>query len=91
MAGFIHSKLFKSPPRVSYDLMHVSDWLPTLLAAVGGNLSNMTSLDGINQWETLTDGVASPRTEVLVNIETGSSPKEALISGDWKLVNQSKR
>ena len=88
VAGFIHGKMF-TEPRVSYDLMHVSDWLPTILTAVDGDLSNLTSLDGFNQWETLKDQKKSPRTEVLVNIETGSFPKSALISGEWKLVNQS--
>ncbi len=59
-------------------LIHVTDWLPTLVAAAGGDASILPSnLDGINLWESLRKGDdgTSPdsedlprRTEFLYNI-----------------------
>lgn len=40
-AGLIWSPLIKKPFRVSNQTMHVSDWLPTLLDAVGGDLRHV--------------------------------------------------
>ena len=34
----------------------MTDWLPTLYAAAGGNLANLPAgIDGINQWPSLAD------------------------------------
>ena len=37
-AGFIWSPLIKNRERVSEQIMHISDWMPTLYEAAGGNL-----------------------------------------------------
>lgn len=56
-AGFVHSQLM--PPFVrgmaNKQLMHVSDWLPTLVEGVAkGNLSDLTvPLDGYNVWPSI--------------------------------------
>jgi len=73
-------------------MMHVSDWLPTLLAAAGYDVTKETdNLDGMNMWETLKDeGIPSPRNEILINIDEQLYKNAALRVGDWKLVNQSK-
>ena len=91
-AALIHSKLLKNQ-RVSHDLMHVSDWLPTLLAAAGYDVTketdNNNKLDGMNLWETLKNpDVTSPRTEVLLNIDDQMYKNAALRVGDWKIVKQ---
>jgi len=49
--------------------MHITDWLPTLLTAAGGNPSNLTSIDGMDLWNALSDDTESPRTSVLHNID----------------------
>jgi arylsulfatase B len=36
--GFIWSPLIKSRERVSEQMMHITDWLPTLYEAAGGNI-----------------------------------------------------
>ena len=39
--GFIHGTMTKSPGSVNWGLHHVTDWLPTLVAAAGGNAATM--------------------------------------------------
>lgn len=53
------------------ELVHVTDWLPTLVAAAGGGqeFSFDKPLDGVNQLSTLTNAAPSARTDVLINIE----------------------
>ncbi|XP_077994636.1 arylsulfatase B-like [Glandiceps talaboti] len=85
-AGFVHSPLLEKPERISRDLIHVCDWLPTLYHLAGGKASDLpTNLDGFNVWDTLSSGKKSPRVEILHNIDPfeGSA---ALRSGDFKLI-----
>ena len=53
----------------SRELIHVTDWLPTLYRAAGGDTTNLEGLDGFDQWEMLTKGKASDRVEMLYNID----------------------
>lgn len=71
--------------------MHATDWLPTLLSAIGNKdyEKSKNKLDGLNVWETLQKQQPSPRTEVLINIDPLVYKNSALRIGDWKLVNQS--
>ena len=87
-AGCIYSKFLKNPGRVSLDLMHVTDWLPTLVSLAGGG-GDLKDLDGMNVWKTLQAMEPSPRTEILINIDAELYHNSALRVGDWKLVNQS--
>jgi len=89
-AGFVYSPLLKDS-RVSNDLMHATDWLPTLLNMIGekDQLRNK-KLDGFNMWKTFQRNEASPRTEVLINIDPLVYKNAALRIGDWKIVNQSR-
>ncbi|XP_028025989.1 arylsulfatase I [Bombyx mandarina] len=68
-AGFLWSPLLDSKARVAYQKMHISDWLPTLYSAAGGDLSVLENLDGVNQWCALSKNTESPRTSVLHNID----------------------
>ena len=61
--GFVNSPLL-SPTQNGKeirDLIHVTDWLPTMLSIAGGSIGNL-QLDGVNQWNTLKDGDNSART-----------------------------
>lgn len=52
--GFIYSPLLVQSARVSTDLIHVTDWLPTLFSAAGGDIGILDpDLDGIDQWSSL--------------------------------------
>ena len=48
-----------------YDLMHITDWYPTLLSAAGADPATQRGLDGVDQWAGLRAagrGVAPPNT-----------------------------
>jgi arylsulfatase A-like enzyme len=84
-AGFIWSPLLKSRQRVSDQLIHISDWLPTLYHAAGGDETILRNIDGINLWDELSENLVSKRIEILHNIDDiwGSA---ALMVNKWKLI-----
>ena len=54
--GFVNSPLLHpSVLRTSnYEMMHVSDWFPTMVEGLaGGSLNGTRPLDGINMWDTI--------------------------------------
>ncbi|XP_013139142.1 PREDICTED: arylsulfatase B-like isoform X2 [Papilio polytes] len=72
-------------PAVWNGLMHITDWLPTLLAAAGGKLDK--TIDGVNQWDSIIRNSKSQRNEVLIAIEDSSrNMYGAYRSGDYKVV-----
>ncbi|XP_075211571.1 arylsulfatase B-like [Lycorma delicatula] len=76
---------------VSSELMHITDWLPTLLSAANNDLWNnddnlLDKIDGFNQWPSFLYGEPSNRTEVLHNIDDIHG-NAALTVGDWKYIN----
>ncbi|GFN78880.1 arylsulfatase [Plakobranchus ocellatus] len=90
--GFVHSPLLKKPGRVVSGMMHVVDWLPTLLqAAQGGELKQGNGLDpdldGVGMWSEISTGTSQswPRQEVLLNIDPVGK-FGGVIVGDFKLV-----
>ncbi|XP_072026941.1 arylsulfatase J-like isoform X2 [Amphiura filiformis] len=83
--GFVNSPLLEKPGRISEDMLHVCDWFPTMYKLAGGNVGELTNLDGYDVWDTLSKGVASPRTEILHNIDPIFN-FSALRSGDYKIV-----
>ena len=101
--GFVHGSMLNVPNpnvRTNNELIHVSDWYPTLLHASGCPVMPGTqSLDGFDQWETISQYAVSPRTELLLNIdplESGPEPRlvmgfdtsvrAGIRVGDWKLL-----
>ncbi|XP_029177441.1 arylsulfatase B-like isoform X2 [Nylanderia fulva] len=83
----IYSPLIEYSSRVSSQLFHITDWLPTLYSAAGGNPNDLKQLDGIDQWSVLQsarDG-KSIRKSILLNIDEKENSAAALI-GHYKLV-----
>lgn len=68
-AAFVHGEMLAGVGGRSRELIHVTDWLPTLYRAAGGDPRKLKGLDGIDQWDTLTKGKASARVEMLYNID----------------------
>lgn len=81
----IWSPLLKSSNRVSHQLIHSTDWLPTLTHLAGVRLPQRSSLDGLNMWETLSRQLTSPRREIVHNIDP-IYPYTSYMSGKWKYV-----
>ncbi|GJQ65594.1 hypothetical protein Trydic_g7692 [Trypoxylus dichotomus] len=83
-AGFIWSPLIKQSRRVSNQMMHITDWLPTLLA-VTDEKRVPQNIDGIDVWAAISNDLASPRTEILHNIDDiyGNA---ALTIDNWKVL-----
>ncbi|XP_034171357.1 arylsulfatase J isoform X2 [Osmia lignaria lignaria] len=86
-AGLIWSPKLVSPGRVSRQLFHVSDWLPTLLTAAGGDPSNLT-IDGMDLWHALSEDTESPRKSVLHNIDDIFGVSGITID-NWKFIQGS--
>ncbi|XP_075536588.1 arylsulfatase B-like isoform X2 [Dermacentor variabilis] len=84
-AAFLWSPLVTRNRRVSHQLMHIVDWLPTLYRAAGGDPSKMRRLDGHDMWLQLCADLPSPRVELLYNIDPVRGTA-ALRYRDYKLV-----
>jgi len=67
---FAVSPLFNKKAYENNGLMHISDWLPTLLSiASNGEMELPDDLDGIDQSDMLLNGGASKRKNMIYNID----------------------
>lgn len=80
----IWSPLLKKRQRVSQQLFHISDWLPTFAHLAGVKVGR--PIDGHNIWNALSWDVSSPRQEALLNLDNDIG-YSSYISNEWKYVN----
>ncbi len=64
-------------------MIHAVDLYPTLAALAGASTAKCKPLDGVNVWGTIAEGKASPRHEVIYNVEPF---RGGVRQGDWKLI-----
>ncbi|XP_075257814.1 arylsulfatase B-like isoform X1 [Convolutriloba macropyga] len=83
--GFVWGDVFKKRKgEVSTDLMHVSDWMPTLYDAAGGDVRNLGDIESHSMMDVLTGkSLASPRSELLINLNPVNNSK-AIKVGRYK-------
>ncbi|KAL1472867.1 hypothetical protein MTO96_022648 [Rhipicephalus appendiculatus] len=85
--AFVWSPLMADrSPRVSTQLMHVTDWLPTLVHLAGGDaktLGEVADLDSYNQWPTISKNLASPRKSITHRFDLAGQ-NFVILLGDYK-------
>lgn len=64
-------------------VMHVVDILPTLAGLVGADIAKSKTLDGMDVWQVIGAGQASPRQDMVYNVDPGTG---AIRDGKWKMV-----
>jgi arylsulfatase A-like enzyme len=70
-------------PQTVDGIMHVVDLYPTFASLAGASTAKCKPLDGKNVWDTISSGKASPRNEIVYNVEPF---RAAVRQGDWKLI-----
>ena len=83
--GFINSPLFGNKGYVTDNLFHVTDWLPTLIHAAGGDPSKLKKQDGFDMFDMLKNNGPAVRKELLHNIDPVFNFSSIRV-GDFKLV-----
>lgn len=63
--------------------VHAVDLFKTFADLAGASTDACKPLDGLNVWSTIATGAASPRTEIVYNVEPF---RAAVRQGDWKLI-----
>ncbi|KAK6644627.1 hypothetical protein RUM43_000895 [Polyplax serrata] len=71
---------------VNNNFLHITDWLPTLYAAAGGDPKQLDKMDGINQWDSLGLISSVKRDYTVLNINDRTGAEGILIGNQWKLI-----
>lgn len=75
--AFVHGNMLERKGVKSRELLHSTDWYPTLIKLAGGKVDDSpVPIDGFDVWDTISKGKPSPRTEILLNIDL--APEEKL-------------
>ncbi|XP_015608401.1 arylsulfatase B [Cephus cinctus] len=81
----IYSPLIKNNSRVSEQLLHVTDWLPTFYSLAGGDVNDLGDIDGLDQWSAISLAENSARESLLINIDDAVNLR-GVVSGKFKLI-----
>lgn len=83
-AAFVHSPLLPNPGTTNPSLIHITDWLPTLLGLAGGDVP--AGGDGVDQWGAVTEGAPAPRTHMVYNVDKTDEFSAGIRLGKYKLL-----
>lgn len=90
-AAFVFGAGLKNQQSVFNGLIHAVDWMPTILAAAGGQ--EVSGIDGMNHWDSLRNGMTSTnRSEFIYNLDTAGNATNgyaAIRIGNYKLIEGS--
>ncbi|BES94699.1 arylsulfatase b [Nesidiocoris tenuis] len=84
-AAFIWSHSIRNKSRTHHDLFHIVDWLPTLLKAANTSNELIEGIDGLDMWNSLTEGAPGERDEILLNIDDRSNVSSLRVA-QYKLI-----
>ena len=76
--SFLDSPLLKKSGYTYPGMIHLVDWVPTLLEVAG--LRPPPDLDGVSVWSSLAGNLSSPRDTILHNIDQSPTTWQAAIS-----------
>lgn len=71
-------------PGINNEVIHIVDWMPTLLSLAGVETSGDKFIDGKNIWPVITEEKPSPHDSILINVEMH---RGAVRKGNWKFIN----
>ncbi|ELU02545.1 hypothetical protein CAPTEDRAFT_109345 [Capitella teleta] len=80
-ASFIYSPLLNKAGYENNGLMHITDWMPTILKLAGGSIPEGEQLDGIDQSDMVKNGKASQRKKMVYSIDR-EADKFAPLTGE---------
>ena len=77
VAGLIWGDVIKNRSgQVSTEMMHISDWYPTLYSFAGGDAADLEDIDSFDMTGVLTgSNTTSPRTEFVINFDPAECSK----------------
>ncbi|KII63223.1 Arylsulfatase B [Thelohanellus kitauei] len=84
--ALFYSSSIQAKGKVIDDMIHVTDWLPTLASVAKYDTSKLKDMSGVNIWPTLTENKQTKRTFMIHTIETPSGEVSALRVHEYKLV-----
>jgi len=90
--AFIHSPLLPAAMAGAtwHGLAHAVDWYTTIADLAGVASLDGTGLlppDGVQLWDAIVANASSPRTELVLNIDSSKGGLSVLRQGRWKLVD----
>ncbi|CAL4169249.1 unnamed protein product, partial [Meganyctiphanes norvegica] len=85
-AAFIHSPIMSIVQQTSEQMIHITDWLPTLASAAGAMRWVPNGLDGKNQWPSLNGRTPPPRDTFIYHLDDHHFMRGGIRMGDYKLL-----
>eukprot|EP01006_Ploeotia_vitrea_P060009 TRINITY_DN75143_c0_g1_i1.p1 TRINITY_DN75143_c0_g1~~TRINITY_DN75143_c0_g1_i1.p1 ORF type:complete len:527 (+),score=79.25 TRINITY_DN75143_c0_g1_i1:32-1612(+) len=85
----VYGKGINKKPYTNQNLMHGVDWLPTLLSATGTGVKPPPGIDGVDQWDSISNNGSQVRDWILYGRHDDakySNYDDGIRVGDWKLL-----